>query len=41
MTEILLWVGILLFFAIAGTVIGYGLKKTNHKLPRAKRSMSC
>ena len=27
MTEILLWVGILLFFAIAGTVIGYGLKK--------------
>jgi len=27
MTEILLWVGILLFFAIAGTVIGYGLKR--------------
>jgi hypothetical protein len=27
MTEILLWLGILLFFAIAGTVIGYGLKK--------------
>ena len=27
MTEILLWLGILLFFAIAGTEIGYGLKK--------------
>jgi hypothetical protein len=27
MTEILFWVGILLFFAVAGVVIGYGFKK--------------
>jgi len=27
MTEILFWLGILLFFAVAGAVIGYGLKR--------------
>ena len=27
MTYILFWLGILLFFAVAGAIIGYGLKK--------------
>jgi hypothetical protein len=27
MTDILFWLGILLFFAVAGAIIGYGLKK--------------
>jgi hypothetical protein len=27
MADILFWLGILLFFAVAGAIIGYGLKK--------------